>query len=135
MELLHIDAGAVEYRISGGGALRFNPADPNLYSRFMTAGAQLEKIEKDLLRQAKDTSPEQMVALLKKADTKMKQLLDGVFGGDNDFDKALGGISLMARGGNGKTVAENLFSALETVLEKGAKALVDARVAEARGGL
>ena len=135
MENLAIDAGAVEYRIAGGGALRFNPADPNLYSRFLTAGKQLEKIEKDLLCQAKDANAEQMVALLASADSKMKKLLNEVFGGDNDFHKALGGISLLARGRNGKTVAENLFSALETVLENGARQLVEARVADVRSGL
>ena len=135
MENLAIDAGLKEYRIGGGGVLRFNPADPNLYSRFMNAGKQLEKVEKDLLRKAKDTAPEQVVQLLKQADSQMKKLLDEVFGGDNDFDKALNGVSLLARGANGKTVAENLFSALEAVLEAGAKALVDARVAEARKGL
>ena len=37
MEKIQFDAGQRSYRINGGGILRFNPCDPNLYRRFMEA--------------------------------------------------------------------------------------------------
>ena len=41
MEQLTIDTGLREYAVNGGpehggGVLRFNPSDPNVYSRFCT---------------------------------------------------------------------------------------------------
>ena len=32
---LNIDTGVEEFRVNGRGVLRFNPADPNLYHRFL----------------------------------------------------------------------------------------------------
>ena len=34
MQALSIDTGIQEFQINGGGVLRFNPSDPNLYGRF-----------------------------------------------------------------------------------------------------
>ena len=46
MEQLTIDTGLREYAVNGGsehggGVLRFNPSDPNVYSRFCTLQNQL----------------------------------------------------------------------------------------------
>ena len=42
MEKIQFDSGVRSYRINGGGILRFNPGDPNLYSRFLEAGEKLQ---------------------------------------------------------------------------------------------
>lgn len=135
MEQLNLDTGVRVYHIAGGGTLRFNPADPNLYSRFMEGAGRLEALEQELAEKGDAATGEEVVALFREADLRIKALLGEIFGGDNDFHKALGGVSLLAVGSNGKTVAQNLFAALEAVLEEGAGKLVDARVQEARAGL
>ena len=125
MKKLNFDSGVEEFRIPGGGVLRFNPGDPNLYSRFASAAQKLSDIEAALTERAQR---EPVLALLAEADRQIKQLLNWVFGGDNDFHQALGGVSLLAPAANGRTVAANLFAALEKVLTRGAQALVDAKV-------
>lgn len=133
MKELNFDRGIVEYRIAGGGVLRFNPGDPNLYSRFMEATEKLGEMEKSLSRQSiGGEDPEQALRLLRETDRQMKQLLDWVFGGDNDFDKALGGVNLLAVGADGARVVTNLFAALEEILTAGAKEFADGEVARAK---
>lgn len=135
MEHLELDLGVVEYTIPGGGALRFNPADPGLYGRFAEGARQLEKMEAELAEKGKAADPQQLLELMNEADAKVKSLLGDVFGGDNDFHKALGGISLLAVCGNGKTVSENLMEALGKVLEQGAAQLVEQKIAAAKDRL
>lgn len=135
MENLGFDLGIQEYAVPGGGVLRFNPADPGLYGRFVQAEEQLVKVEEDLLEKGKEADPQTLLALMLEADKKTKDLLGQVFGGDNDFHKALGGISLMAVCPSGKTVAQSLLGALADVLEKGAQRLVDSKLAEAKCAL
>ena len=132
MENLKLDLGTVEYRIQGGGVLRFNPADPNVYARFLDSHKGLEQIRKNFRQSAKSAQAgEQVLQLLREADMELKKLLERVFPG-NDFQEALGGVNLLAMGSNGKTVAENLLTALEQILTKGAKSLVAAEAAKLR---
>ena len=54
MEQLTIDTGLREYAVNGGsehggGVLRFNPSDPNVYSRFCTLQNQLQELEQQVL--------------------------------------------------------------------------------------
>lgn len=130
MEKLELDVGLQEYKIAGGGVLRFNPADPALYGRFAAGQAQLAQMEQEMLAQAKDADPQKLLELMAQVDAKAKTLLNEVFGCGNDFHKALGGVSLLAVCANGRTVAENLFEALGRVLEKGTQRLVDKKLAE-----
>ena len=53
MEKLQFDSGVKEYRINGGGVLRFNPGDPNVYARFLEAADKLQQLEQDLAQKAK----------------------------------------------------------------------------------
>ena len=53
MEQLTIDTGLREYAVNGGpehggGVLRFNPSDPNVYSRFCTLQNQLQELEQQV---------------------------------------------------------------------------------------
>lgn len=121
MEKIQFDAGQRSYRINGGGILRFNPCDPNVYNRFLEAVEKLEAVEAELTRQAEEKGSEEIIKLLAAADEKMKSILNWVFGTDNDFHKLLGGVNLLAVAENGERVVTNLFAALEPVLISGAK--------------
>ena len=121
MEKIQFDAGQRSYRINGGGILRFHPGDPNLYARFMEAVEKLKAVETELVQQAENIQGEEIVKLMRVADEKMKEILNWVFGGDNDFHKLLGGVNLLAVTDNGERVITNLFAALEPVLMDGAK--------------
>jgi len=121
MEKIQFDVGQRSYRINGGGILRFNPCDPNVYSRFLEAVEKLQAVEKELTRQTEETQGEDIIKVLSAADEKMKNILNWVFGGDNDFHKLLSGVNLLAVAENGQRVVTNLFDALEPVLIEGAK--------------
>lgn len=127
MEKLTFDAGVKSYRINGGGVLKFNPADPNLYQRFMDAVEKIKALEENLRQ--KDADPLQQLCL---ADKKTKELLGWVFGGDNDFDQLLGGVNLLAVASNGQRVITNLLQALLPVLTQGAELCAGAQVQAAK---
>ena len=113
MEKLVFDTGVKSYRINGGGVLRFNPADPNVYARFMEAADKIRTAEIQL--QQTDA-----LAAVTELDKKVKTLLSGVFPG-NDFDTLLGSVNLLAVAANGKLVVTNLLEALQPVLTQGAR--------------
>lgn len=121
MEKIQFDVGQRAYRINGAGILRFNPGDPNLYSRFLDAVEKLKEVETELTRQAETVQGEEIVKLMTQADEKMKGILGWVFGPENDFQKLLGGVNLLAVADNGERVVTNFFAALEPVLVEGAK--------------
>lgn len=135
MEKIQFDCGIREYCL-GSGVLRFNPSDPNVYVRFAEAGKKLQEVEQDLSRQAEAPDAD-MVGLMAQADSRMKQVLDWVFGPGCDMDKLLGGVNLLAVAANGQRVIANLLEALQPVLLEGAEACVrqqtDAAVAKAKG--
>ena len=132
MEKIQFDSGVRSYRINGGGILRFNPGDPNLYSRFLEAVEKLQEAESELTRQAETARAEDMVKLMTQADEKMKHILGWVFGESNDFHKLLGGVNLLAVADNGERVVTNLFAALEPVLVEGAKRCAGQQAEKAR---
>ena len=113
-----LDVGVEEYRIVGGGVLRFHPGDPNLFARFLRAEEEIQALEKSLAQTAQEGK--EMLALMEEADGKIKEILNGVFGGGNDFHKALCGVNLLAVDGEGVSLATRLFGALEKVLTEGA---------------
>ncbi len=133
MNELTFDSGIEEFSIAGGGVLRFNPSDPNLYARFLEATETLGTIEGELSEKAKaledaDTA-QAVIGLLAEADRKIKQLLNEIFPG-NDFDAALGGVNLLAITAGGQRVVTNLFAALEEILTAGADRFVSAQVSQ-----
>lgn len=132
MDKIQFDSGVRAYRINGGGILRFNPGDPNLYARFLEAVEKLRAVEQELTRQAEDVQGADIVMLMTKADEKMKGILNWVFGGENDFQQLLNGVNLLAVADNGERVVTNLFGALEPVLVEGAKRCADDQAAKAR---
>ena len=132
MEKIQFDSGIRSYRINGGGILRFNPGDPNLYARFLDAVEKLKAVEQELTRQAENVQGAEIVKLMTQADEKMKDILNWVFGADNDVRQLLNGVNLLAVADNGERVVTNLFAALEPVLVEGAKRCADEQAAKAR---
>ena len=128
MEKIQFDSGIQEYDLGTGTPLRFNPGDPNLYARFMEATEKMTEIEKEMAKRAKELSDSDsgqgIVELLQSTDKEMKTLLSWVFGEENDFDRILRGVNLLAVGSNGKRVAANLFEALQPILLQGAESCV-----------
>ena len=127
MEKITFDAGVKSYRINGGAVLKFNPADPNLYQRFMEAVEKIQELEKNILPE--DADPLQQLCL---ADKQVKETLSWVFGGGNDFDQLLGGVNLLAMASNGQRVITNLLEALLPVLTEGAKVCAGMQVEQAK---
>ncbi len=139
MEKISFDSGIKTYKINGCGVLRFNPGDPNVYARFLDAADKLQGVENALVEEAKTIDQADgagVVQLLSKADREMKQILSWVFGQENDFDKILGGVNLLAVADNGQRVVTNLLEALQPVLVEGAercaKEKADAALEKAR---
>ena len=126
---LNIDTGVEEFRVNGRGVLRFNPADPNLYHRFFAAGETLDGYDAALTKALAGLDG------LNEYDGKIKKLLTGIFGAENDFDAILGGVNLAGVGANGKRVVQNLLEALTPILREGAErrltAAADAAAARA----
>ena len=122
MKKIQFDTGMEEFAL-GGGVLRFNPGDPNLYARFLETAEKIKDLEKSLVEQAEkcDGSAEALIRLLSQADMDMKQQLNHVFGQGNDFEALLQGVNLLAVATNGERVVTNLFTALEPVLLQGAQ--------------
>lgn len=115
MEKITFDSGMQAFQI-GNGVLRFNPADPGVYSRFLECGDRLQKMEEELSKRE-----EKGLDLICLADKKMKEMLSWVFGPCNDFDQIMGGVNLLSAGQNGERVIINLLSALQPILVEGAK--------------
>ena len=133
MEKIQFDSGIRSYHINGGGILRFNPCDPNLYSRFMEAVEKLQAVEAELTNQAQTAKDQDILKLMEDADKKMKEILNWVFGSSNDFHKLLDGVNLLAVAENSERVVTNLFRALEPVLVEGAKLCAAVQAKTIRG--
>lgn len=129
MENLKLDLGIRSYRL-GSGVLRFNPADPNVYQRFLQAAKNIAALEQELTASG-ETSGEALIALLSRLDGQIKQELTAVFGGDNDLESCLAGVNVLAVGSNGERIITNLFAALEPVLTEGARLCADTAAAQA----
>ena len=62
MEKLNFDSGIREFEINGGGVLRFNPSDPNVYARLVEAGEKIQAVESDMIAKAQALGEEADVA-------------------------------------------------------------------------
>ena len=135
MEKIVFDSGLKEYRINGGGMLRFNPGDPNVYARFLEAAEKIQTLEKELNQRAKalegQSSGAAALKLMADADKQMKEVLGWVFGAGNDFEKILCGVNLLAVASNGERVVTNLFAALQPILVAGAQLCAGEKTAQA----
>lgn len=132
MKKLTFDTGMVTYRL-GEGALRFNPADPNVYLRFSQAVEKLQDLEKDMSAQLEQEGTD-ILAVMYKTDRAIKDTLGWVFGPGNDFDALVGGVNLLAMTADGKRLVSGLFEALEPVLLEGAACCAGHQAAALKAG-
>lgn len=138
MEQLIFDSGIKEYQINGKGVLRFNPSDPNVYARFMDLLPKIQDIEKETNEKAANVdnasanAGEETLRIMKEMDTRIKAVLNDVFGKENDFDQILEGVNLMAVASNGQRVIVNLMDALQPIMEAGVKKCVRSEVDTAK---
>ena len=132
MQELTIDTGVWEYRVNGRGVLRFNPADPALYSRFLECNEKLEAMQKTVAEQQK-AGPQGPAALseLARADGELRRLLGGMFGDLDQLEAALGGAGLFALAENGHTVLGNLLEAVWPEIEQHAMRRMQLRARQA----
>lgn len=123
MNNLQLDLGIQEFQINDSGELlRFNPSDPNLFNRFLKLPEKISEIEQKIKEVVNEnTSIEDGIDAIAKADNEGKLLLNEVFGNNNDFDKILHGINIMAVGSNGNRIIVNLFNALLPIFQSGAQ--------------
>lgn len=136
MQKLNFDLGLKEYEI-GGGVLRFNPSDPNIYERYVQAGKRLTAVEEKLVAKAKEAGPEApgkvMLELMADADREIKEVLSWIFGSHNDFDTIFCGTNIMGVGANGERVITNFIRAIQPIMEAGAKKCAKQQVNGALG--
>lgn len=131
MQTIQFDSGIREYRINENGILRMNPADPNLYDRFLKAMQRISDLEKELAPNGENENGAGVVEQMRLADTKLKEILNWIFGPPNNFEEILGGVNLLAVARNGQRVIMNLFSALEPILLEGAQTYAEHQVQNA----
>lgn len=136
---LSIDTGVKEYEINGGeanggGTLRFNPTDPNVYDRFVKSVDNIRHIEDELVKKGQEQKSGDAQAdgktgldLLRQADLAVKEVLNEVFGAGNDFDAIFGGVNVMAVAANGERVITNFLSAIEPIVTQGAQGYAEGK--------
>ena len=143
MEKLIFDSGVKEYQVNDSGVLRFNPSDPNVYSRFVESLGKIQAVENELVAKAESIKTENqpgngwaVLQLIAEADKKIKQILNYVFGAGNNFEEILGGVNLMGVADNGERVIVNFLEAMQPIMIAGAencaKQQAEAAVTEAK---
>lgn len=132
MEKLIYDSGVREFQVNNDGVLRFNPTDPNVFDRFLDAQEKLMAIENELVAKGKNDQTGNIgaaiIRIMAEADRRAKAVLADVFGAQNDFDKILGGVNLMAVGANGERVVTNFVAALMPIMKEGARECASRKV-------
>ena len=132
MDKLTFDSGIKEYEVNGRSVLRFNPSDPNVYGRFLDAVEKIKAIEDEMVKNGrKSTDGESVVRVMVSADKNVKEVLQNVFGKQNDFDSIFDGVNIMAVASNGERVITNFMSAIEPIISEGAEKCAKQKVNEA----
>ena len=136
MENLIFDNGVKEYSINGRATLCFNPADPNVYARYVDSVEKINEIEAEMraagasLDENSSDYAKQSLDIMRDADAKVKAMLRETFGAQNDFDAIFDGVNVMGVAVNGKMVITNFMEMLAPILEDGAKRFVDQAVGQ-----
>lgn len=145
-EKLVFDDGVKEFEVNGRELLRFNPTDLNIYHRFFEVAEELPALEREYMTATRETpgpvgedgfaGAGEALRIMRAFDAKIKERLSYVFGAENDFDRIVGGVNLMAVGKNGERIVTNVITALQPILEEGVaqhrKEAADRAVAEAK---
>lgn len=139
MEKLNVSVGIKRYQLVEGGALlSFNPGDPNVYARFMELVPKIKTVEQEMAGKAKALDAnsadagEQTLKIMRETDQRMKEILNQIFGKENNFDEILVGVNLMAVTEGGNRVINNVLDALTPIMNAGAKSCVETEVKSAK---
>ncbi len=139
MEKLNISVGIKRYELVEGGALlSFNPGDPNVYARYMEMIPQIQAVEREMAQKANsvdvnaEDAGEKTLSIMRETDRKMKDILNQIFGAENNFDEILMGVNLMAVTEGGNRVINNVLDALTPIMNAGAKSCVETEVKAAK---
>lgn len=143
IQKLLVDDGLLRLDINGNGLLVFNPTDFNLYERFYALREKLPELEKKYAAVEaaipEEAGEDELIELTgqelektKAIDAEVKALLSTTFGNNNDFDKLLGGMNVMARGFNGERVITNLLNGILPYIEEGVAKHTQSEVAAAK---
>lgn len=116
---------------TGAGCCALTRQTRNLYHRFFAAGAELDGYDAALTKAlaALDGDEQQRaaagLALLNEYDGKIKKLLTGIFGAENDFDAILGGVNLAGVGGQRQACGAEPFGGADADPARGRRAPPD----------
>lgn len=139
MEKLNISVGIKRYELVEGGALlSFNPGDPNVYARYMEMLPKIRTVEQEMAGKAKavdvndEAAGEKTLQIMRETDRRMKDILNEIFGKENNFDEILLGVNLMAITENGSRVINNVLDALTPIMNAGAKSCAETEVKTAK---
>lgn len=139
MEKLNISVGIKRYQlVEGGAALSFNPGDPNVYARFMELIPKIKAVQEEMSSKAKMVdvnsadAGEKTLQIMRETDIRMKNILNDIFGKENNFDDILAGVNLMAVTEGGQRVIDNVLDALTPIMNAGAKSCVETEVNSAK---
>lgn len=131
MQNIKFDSGIKEFQINGGGVLRFNPSDLNVYSRFMDAIEDIRKVEQTMQKKIREMSAlgtgVDFLRLANEADKEVKKILQNVFGKQNDFDEIFAGTNVLTVAGNGEMILTNFLNELKPIIEDGARSFAKAQ--------
>lgn len=139
MEKLNISVGIKRYELVEGGALlSFNPGDPNVYARYMEMLPKIRAVEQEMSGKAKtidvndEAAGEKTLQIMRETDRRMKNILNEIFGKENNFDEILLGVNLMAITENGGRVINNVLDVLTPIMNSGAKSCAETEVKTAK---
>lgn len=139
MEKLNISVGIKRYQlVEGGDALTFNPGDPNVYARFMEMIPKIKAVQEEMSSKAKKVdinsadAGEETLKIMRETDTRMKNILNEIFGKENNFDNILSGVNLMAVTEGNRRVIDNVLEALTPIMNAGVKSCVETEVNTAK---
>lgn len=139
MEKLNISVGIKRYELVEGGALlSFNPGDPNVYARYMEMIPKIQAVEREMAQKANNVdvnsedAGEKTLNIMRETDRRMKDILNQIFGAENNFDEILKGVNLMAVTEGGNRVINNVLDALTPIMNAGAKSCVETEVKTAK---
>lgn len=124
MDKLVFDNGIREYEVNGH-PLRFNPSDPNVYSRFVRAIDEINGIETECTANAIDKESFGANALIQmeEMDSKVKDILSKAFGFGNDFHTIFDGVNIAAKNVHGERVLDAFIVAVKPIMLKGIQEL------------
>lgn len=145
MECLNLDIGLKSYQlVEGGTPLVFNPGDQNVYARYMEAMDEIKAVETEMSAKAnaviaaddseaeKERTGAESLRIMRETDSRMKSILNKVFGVGNDFDKILCGVNLMALTSDNNRVINKVLEALSPIMQDGARACAETEVVKAK---